>query len=180
MAEAAPRWEEAVAALRARLRAAFAALDRALEGDPAALGRRPREDAWSPLEVAEHVGLVDRFLLLLAAKIADRGLARAARGLAPPERPSSLAALERIAARDFRWPAPEHMLPRGGATAAELRARLAGDLARCEALLDRAPRGEGALHAITMSVVGGRLDLYQFLAVIALHAERHARQAGGC
>lgn len=179
MAEVAPRWEDALAALRARLRAAFAALDRALEDDEAALRRRPRDGAWSPLEVAEHVALVDHFLLLLAAKIADRGRARAARGLAPPEEPSSLAALERIASRDFRWPAPEHMLPRGGTTAAELRARIAGDLARCEALLDSAPRGEGALHAITMSVVGERLDLYQFLAVIALHAERHARQAQG-
>jgi hypothetical protein len=41
------------------------------------------------------------------------------------------------------------------------------------------PGGQGSLHRIRMSVVGDddRLDLYQFLAVLALHLERHAAQA---
>lgn len=177
MADAGGSWEPALRALRARLRAAFAGLARAIDGDEVALACRPRPDAWSPLEVAEHVALADRYLLLLAQKVARRALARAARGERPPALPSRLDQIERIAARDFRWPAPAHMLPEGRAGAAGLREQLARDLAACEALLDAAPRGEGALYALTMSVVGGKLDLYQFLAVIALHAERHARQA---
>ena len=35
---------------------------------------------------------------------------------------------------------------------------------------------EGALHTVRMSVVGERLDLYQFLALVDLHLERHLAQ----
>jgi hypothetical protein len=38
------------------------------------------------------------------------------------------------------------------------------------------PHGEGALESQRMSVVGARLDLYQYLRLVDLHLARHLRQ----
>ena len=166
-------WSTFVDDLRRRLRSAWSELDRALVD--AAAGRHVGP-GWSPLEIGEHVVLADHYLLLLARKIADKARARTRRGEPPPTSPSRCDALEKLAARDFRWSSPDHMLPTGRLALAEVRARLGEDLARCESLLAEFPAGEGALHRIRMSVVDERLDLYQFLCLIALHAERHAAQ----
>jgi hypothetical protein len=147
--------------------------------------RSPRErlvfrsapDAWTNLEIGEHVALVDRYLLILADKIAKKSSARRARGERPADQPSRIDHLEKLASRDFRWPAPEHMRPTGHASPAEIDAELAAQIERGACLLAAMPEGEGSLHTIRMSVVGAddKLDLYQFLCVIELHARRHAR-----
>ena len=68
------------------------------------------------------------------------------------------------------------MVPGGHATAREIAGSLREQRRRCLALLTRMRDGEGALHAISMSVVGAKLDLYQYLALVALHLERHGEQ----
>jgi len=171
-------WSRAAAALEAHLAGAFEALDANLASAAAALDFRPAAGAWSIREIGEHVTLVDHFLLVLADKIARKSLRRVARGDAWPVGEPRFEHLARLARRELRWPHPEHMAPTGEPDVAAIRARLSADLGRCQALLAELPRGEGTLHRIRMSVVEGddRLDLYQFLEVIALHAQRHARQ----
>jgi hypothetical protein len=141
------------------------------------LASRPANGGWSNAEIAEHVVLVNRYLLILADKIARKSAARASRGEPVPERPPRTDHLESLAQREFTWESPAHMLPTGSVPIADVVAALDEQRLRCARLLATAQGGEGALHTIRMSVVQGndRLDLYQFSCVIALHAERHAR-----
>jgi hypothetical protein len=169
-------WGEFVAGLALRLANTFAEVEAQMSAPREDLERPPGHAGWSALEAAEHVALANHHLLLLAEKIAARSRARLARGERPPEEPSRLDSLEKLASRAFAWESPEHMLPAGGATPREIAACLREQRRRCLALLARMPGGEGALHRISMSVVGARLDLYQYLGLIALHMERHARQ----
>ena len=74
------------------------------------------------------------------------------------------------------WETPDHMRPTGSLTTPETVALLSAQRRRALGLLARARDGAGALHAISMSVAGARLDLYQLLAFVALHMERHAWQ----
>lgn len=149
------------------------------------LDRRPGPGAWTAREVAEHVALTDHYLLILANKIATKGLDRADRGELPqPPRPDGTARLEALAAREFAWSHPDHMTPSGNETVSALRERLRADLETSTELLRRTRDGQGSLHRIRMSVVpeDDRLDLYEYLTIVALHAERHLlqmRSAGG-
>lgn len=169
-------WPAAVAALDAELERTFRALRDGCIRDARALARRPHADGWTGLEVLEHVALTDHFLLLLADKIADRCRRRLARGLAWPTAPPAFAQLLPLTRREFSWTAPGHMVPTGTLSPAACRARLESDGERCRALLAEFPAGQGTLHRIRMSVVDERLDLYQFIALIALHARRHLGQ----
>lgn len=172
-------WEPALTRLRAGLGHAFDELLARVEVGAERLDRRPPDGGWTPREVLEHVTLTDRYLLILADKIAAKARLRAARGASWPAHPPRFEHLERLAGRALAWEAPAHMRPSGNVPASELRARLAADRAHALALLDGAPGGVATLHRIRMSVVGGdddRLDLYQFLEVLRLHARRHVAQ----
>ena len=172
------RWNDFVRELGRRLERAFHALDIALGSGAEWLDHRPADGAWTAREVAEHVALCDRFLLILVRKIAAKSAKRAAAGRAPPSSPPQVEHLEALGASELDWPHPEHMTPTGALSVPAVREQLVADLAACRAVLAEMPDGAGALHRIRMSAVPGddRLDLYQFLAVIAVHAERHARQ----
>ena len=169
-------WRGGTGHLAVRLVRAFGCIESLLARPAWDLERRPAAGGWSAAEVAEHVALTNHHLLLLVEKIADRARTRAERGELPTEAVSPTGDLARIAERGFRWESPEHMVPRGSATPRELARTLRGQRRRCLAPLLAMREGEGALHAISMSVVGAKLDLYQFLTVIALHLERHAAQ----
>lgn len=173
-------WAAAIAALAAELERTFGALIERCRADATALSRRSDSAStsgpWSGLEVLEHVALTDRFLLLLADKIADRCRRRLARGLPWPTSVARFELLLPLTDRAFTWTAPAHMRPTGGVTPTACGEALARDLGRCRALLAEFPAGEGTLHRIRMSVVDERLDLYQYLALVALHARRHLGQ----
>lgn len=173
-------WEAHVEELVARIDRAFLELDHALVADAERAQRRPAPDAWSLAEIAEHVVRADHYLLLLAGKLARKARERAAREDAfvprsPPRR--SFAELERLAQMEFRWAAPENMLPRGEVELAAARRALRTDRERCRAILGSLPPGAGALASARFSPLDLRFDAYQFLALVAVHAERHARQA---
>jgi DinB superfamily len=170
-------WRAFVAELAQRLERSLDQVRARLRTSPGGLAHRTRSTAWSNLEIGEHVVLVNRYLLILADKIAEKSRRRRARGELPPAAPSRIDHLEKLASSEFEWAAPAHMVPRGNASVSEIDAGLREQFERCAALLAEMPDGEGSLHRIRMSAVGedARLDLYQFLAVVALHAERHAR-----
>jgi hypothetical protein len=164
------------ARLARRLDAAFRRIEERLKFPKEALARTPASGAWSAIEVAEHVSLMNHHVLILLEKIAARCEARLALGERPPAEPARADRLEELAERGFRWESPEHMVPRGHATAREIAASLREQRRSCLGLLARMPDGEGSLHSISMSVVGQKLDLYQYLTLVALHLERHGAQ----
>ena len=168
--------EQAIDTRRASLREAFDLCRRYAAPDEPLWSTRPAPEAWSVREILEHVTLTNHYLLILVDKLSQRCRKRLARGDQPPTKASDVTALERISQREFAWPHPEHMTPSGTLAPEDLDRQLCADRDRCLALLDEFPGGGGALHTIRMSVVDARLDLYQFLAVIDLHARRHLRQ----
>jgi len=168
-----------IAHIAARVEAAFESFDVTLAGAGERRGLRAESvSPWSPLEVAEHVALTNRFLWILVDKIAIKARSKLARGEVPPSTAPIVSILELVARRDFRWESPLHMLPTGAVPLGAVRATLAAQRETAGAYLAEMPAGEGSLCTIKMSVVGpeARLDLYQFLAFAALHLERHTLQ----
>jgi hypothetical protein len=172
-------WLARTTELDAHLESSLRAVTAWLDKPGTLLDFRPEPSAWTVREVCEHVALTNRFLLILVEKIATRSRSRSERGDAPPPLPSPIASLTELASRDFRWKHPEHMTPTGTVPLGDVRSELDAQRERARALIQSFPAGEGALHRIRMSVVGGeddRLDLYQFLEIVVLHADRHVRQ----
>jgi len=168
------------AEVRRRMESAFANLDSALFSAGGRVNERASAiSPWSPLDVAEHVTLTNHFLLKLAEKGARKSARKLIRGDAAPMKGRiGVDQLESVASHDFRWEAPEHMLPRGAVTLEAVRATLATQCRQSLSLIDMLPAGEGTLHTIRMTVLGpdARLDVYELLVFIALHAERHTAQ----
>lgn len=164
-------WPEATAGLDAWLRATFEELTRWSRAR--ALDAAAEPAAWSAREVLEHVTRADHFLLKLADKLAERAARRAARGVPWPAGPPDFAGLACLASSEFRWESPAHMRPTGGVALERIEAALERDAGHAAELLRRLPAGEGTLHRIRFSPVDRHLDLYQYLAVLGLHAARH-------
>lgn len=162
----------------ARIETTFDALERWTDASPELLDFRPHPGVWTARGILEHVTLADRYLLVLVRKIADKSARRVQRGEPWPAEAPRPGRLETLAARDARWPHPEHMTPGGTAAPEGLRATLRADREECLAALQRMPAGEGTLHRIRMSRVHNddRLDLYAYLELIELHARRHLVQ----
>lgn len=172
------RWRAACAELAARTRARFDALAAWSAADARLAEHRPAPGAWTVREVLEHVALADRCLLVLAQKIAQKSARRALAGAPWPAHPPRFEHLARLSSRELVWRHPAHMTPSGAGALADHGRRLRADRDACLALLAAQPAGEGTLHVIRMSVVGGddRLDLYQYIECLGLHARRHLAQ----
>lgn len=144
---------------------------------PEVRAHRPAQGGWTIDEILEHLALANHFLLLVIEKHAGRARSRAARLGLPAEGESDLARLRIDRERQRSWSSPAHMLPSGQPSPAEVRARLAEQLMRARAVLASLEGGAGSLARMRMSVAElGPLDLYQWLAFLALHVLRHAEQ----
>lgn len=130
--------------------------------------------SWCIDEILEHITLTSHFLLLVIRKGADKARKRALTQEIPQSE-SDLKPIEVIADPDaFNWIRPEHMEPTRVPSSAEVRQTMKEQYEECLALLDQLANGEGALYTVRMSVQNlGRLDLYQWLYFLALHAQRH-------
>ena len=91
---------------------------------------------------------------------------------------SDLRLLDPIGERgSFPWARPDHMVPTGSKPSDEVRSLMREQERECLDLLGRLGGGEGLLHRVRMSVNEcGRLDVYQWLQFLALHARRHLAQ----
>ena len=59
----------------------------------------------------------------------------------------------------------------------DLRTAIAHQWLQCHAILDALDAGQGSLCYLTMTVNGlGKIDLYQWLYFVVLHARRHVQQ----
>jgi len=145
------------------------------------LAYRPADGGWSALQILEHIMLTSHFLLLLIDKASLKAVQRAQRMdvkadwtkyvLAP-------AALDAIGIhKSFSWIRPRHMEPSGNVSVAEIRERIDDQFTHCDELLRKLSNGEGTLCHITMTVNDiGKLDVYQYIYFLALHARRHLKQ----
>jgi hypothetical protein len=142
---------------------------------PAARHERPAPDRWSPVDIVEHLSLVEtRFSAVVGGKIAEAlhaGLGPETEARAPlPDRIRAL-----LGDRTERRTAPEAALPSG--TMSEVAAWSAADKARAgfrAAVLSADGR---ALSAVMHEhPFFGALNVYQWVELIAAHEMRHVAQ----
>lgn len=136
--------------------------------------RHPREGGWSIDEILEHITLTNHFLLIIIRKGCAKAVKRAAT-MPILEEESDLDALLPIGNPDaFYWIRPEHMEPTGTKPIEYVRSLMREQFQECLHLLDSMPNGEGSLYTVRMSVQNlGKIDMYQWLYFLALHAQRH-------
>jgi hypothetical protein len=168
--------------LKRELIRTFAVMDEWFDKERTLRCYKPLSGGWSVNEVLEHVMLTSHFLLILIEKGTIKALHKSngmnTAGLVPANYALGNAALQEIAdPKAFPWQRPEHHQPTGQQTTHEVRREIRNQLDRCLITLDLLPNGEGVLHHTTMSVNGlGKLDVYQYVYFLALHAQRHLRQ----
>jgi hypothetical protein len=141
----------------------------------------PDDEEWDIHQVLEHVSLVNHYLL----KIITKGKKRALKKNDPALIEQNLSGyrlsderLEEIGINDsFPWECPAHMIPTGDLSARETRERLRKQEQQCREVVESLSGGEGVLIKTTMSVNDlGKLDVYQYLYFLLLHAQRHLQQ----
>ena len=142
---------------------------------PAARTARPGPDRWSPVDIIEHLSLVEaRFSAVVGGKIADAmnaGLGTEREAREPlPERIRTV-----LADRTGRRTAPEAAIPSGEMD--EHAAWAAADNARAgfrAAVLSADGRAlSGVIHQHPFF---GPLNVYQWVELIAAHEMRHVAQ----
>jgi hypothetical protein len=169
--------------VRARLIARVEALDEETQNF------RAGEQAWTVAEIVEHLATLEHRLSQLAAMMVGKaesvaaaaaggdaatGGGDGAAGGAPHFKPFSLE--EQVEqARTQKFVAPDEVRPRGGLSVADSLARLRKSRAAFEALRPRVERVD--LSAATYPHPAfGPLNLYQWLAFIGIHEQRHLDQ----
>lgn len=171
-------YRETIATVRDTLTSVFAEVDAWFDKPEDVRAFRPSDGGWTVDEVLEHVTLTSRFLLLVIRKSTGKALARATRQGPVTVGESDLRLLDPIGERgSFAWSRPDHMVPTGRKSSDEVRSLMRDQVRECLDLLGRLGWGEGSLHRVRMSVNdSGRLDVYQWLHFLALHARRHLAQ----
>ena len=168
--------------LKRELIRTFAVMDEWFDKEHPLRCYKPSAGGWSVNEVLEHVMLTNHFLLILIEKGTVKALQKYDPTLHDDLVPSNYSlgspALQEIANPNaFPWQRPEHHQPTGQRSIHEVRREVRNQLDRCLITLDLLPNGEGVLHHTTMSVNGlGKLDVYQYVYFLSLHAQRHLRQ----
>lgn len=164
-----------IARVRAQIEATRARFEALFELPEPSLHQRPQDGGWTAAEILEHVTQTSSYLLLVIESSTRTCLKRATRQQVQPGE-SDLVALDVIGHPDtFPWLRPAHMHPTGMGSLAEIRQLLLSQFDRCLQLLDQLGRGEGSLHRVRMSVQNlGKLDVYQWIALLCLHARRHS------
>lgn len=175
---AGPPYRATIATVRDTLTSVFAEVDAWFDRPAEVRAFRPPDGGWTIEEVLEHVTMTNHYLLLVIRKSTAKALTRAARGEPVGDGESDLELLEPIGVRgSFHWPRPDHMVPTGSVSSEVVRSLMKAQVRECLSLLESLGGGEGSLHRVRMSVNdSGRLDIYQWLQFLALHARRHLAQ----
>ncbi|HMQ60710.1 MAG TPA: DinB family protein [Flavilitoribacter sp.] len=142
---------------------------------------RPKDQGWTINEILEHIALTSHFLLILIGKGVKKALRNSQNsdlGLAMDQFENRLDQMAEIGRhKAFSWIRPDHMEPKGEKSQAEVKEELTGQLERYLNYLDQLKNGEGLLYKMTMSVNDlGKINVYEYIYFLSLHAERHIRQ----
>ncbi|HEX8069238.1 MAG TPA: DinB family protein [Pyrinomonadaceae bacterium] len=135
---------------------------------------RAEAAAWTPAEIVEHLAIIEGNMVRLVTKLLGKAESAAGGTPAPPMPAFSLDE-QAARARAQKFVAPEEIRPRGDVPLAD---SLAGLRASRAALHDLRPRVETAdgTRAHYPHPFFGPLDLYQWLAFIGVHEQRHLDQ----
>lgn len=161
----------------------FAVVDEWFDRDDALHRHRPASGGWSAGEVLEHIMLTNHHLLLLIEKGQCKALERKETEDWKEQLVNYTLDNPRLLAigqhKSFVWERPDHHEPTGSRSLVEIRREIRDQLYRCLSTLEQLPDGEGVLCKTTMSVNDlGKLDVYQYIYFLALHAKRHLTQLG--
>lgn len=159
----------------------FAVVDEWFDKDEILHRYKPPSGGWSTGEVLEHIMLTSHYLLVLIDKGSRKCINLAnEQTLAEGLRDYSFIhpRLEAVGKhKSFTWERPEHMEPTGRKALHEVRTELRDQLDRCLCTLELLRNGEGVLYKTTMTVNDlGKLDVYQYIYFLSLHAQRHITQ----
>lgn len=174
--------EQTLTNLKRDLIRTFAVVDEWFDREHPLRCHNPLPGAWNINEVLEHIMLTNHYLLIIIDNARTKALAKSQGASVSIEFPSDYLlgseAMLQIADPDaFPWQRPEHHQPTGKVGLYEVRREIRNQLDKCLITLDYLPNGEGILHRTTMSVNNlGKLDVYQYLYFLMLHAQRHLRQ----
>lgn len=138
------------------------------------------DECWSISQVLEHISLTNHYLLILIQKSAKKAFRKSTQVNLEKEldqydfyNPD----LELIGKADaFRWESPVHMVPEGRSSD-DVTRKLHSQNEQLLDILHQLKNGEGILHKTVMSVYQlGKLDVYQYIHFLVLHAKRHIEQ----
>jgi hypothetical protein len=132
----------------------------------------PRPEAWSPIEVLDHLAITERAVLVLLTERLPK------RPPAPPDRRSTVDDEKLVRITEDRGQgleAPDRMRPQGSMTSpAELLAAFDADRA---VLLRYAGSTTDDLRArLAPHPIAGLIDAYQWLLFLGAHTKRHTAQ----
>ena len=159
---------EAIDETRARLRQRVDGLS------PAQEKFRSSPDAWSIAEIIEHLTIFEERMSRLFAMMVRKAEAAGVEAGGQSFRPVSL---DHITERSLKekYTAPEMVRPSGSVTVADSLARLLRSRAELHELRPQIESRD--LSSMTYPHPAfGPLDLYQWLALIGMHEDRHLRQ----
>lgn len=164
--------------LRDSIEAVFGTVDQYFELPENVLVHRLNDSSWSIREVLEHIALANHYLMLTLSKHQDKADRRAKNSQEVEMSQIDWEHMRLIGQRgSFVWPHPEHMTPSGKVDSGEVQARIADQKNRLLESLDQMQDGRGLLCSIKMSVQSlGKINLYQWMYFIVLHAQRHVQQ----
>lgn len=161
--------------LQRRLQESRAGLLAAIEAVPEpAWGRKPDGGGWSPIEVLEHVALVEEAIAVVVEGLLRQGEADPACRRAG-DTPRTWEALPLRALAGQKLESPAATRPQGGKSVEELRTTLSRSRLRLEAGLNRmGPLDTDRL--VLPHPLGPELNVCQWLGLAASHEVRHTRQ----
>lgn len=169
-----------ISELRGEIESIFQQLNHyLLEKDDLTL-RNKEKESWNLHQILEHVSLTNHYLLKLIRKGSEKAIRKGNRMDLQKELMGydfNTPSLEAIGdSRTVRWQSPAHMLPLG-VPVAEISSRFRIQQQSLMQILEGLENGEGILHKTTMSVYHlGKLDVYQYIHFLVLHARRHISQ----
>ncbi len=150
---------------------------RVQELNEAQVARRSESGQWSIADITEHLAIIDEQVLMLVSKLLARAEAEVkaiSDAAIFPINPVSLQQqLEQ--ARTQKFQSPEASCPRGGISITDSLARIEVSRAKLNALRPRLERIDLSNTSFPHPFFG-KLDLYQWLAFLPAHQERHLRQ----
>ena len=136
-------------------------------------GFRPSPEKWTVAEIVEHLSITERRLARMLGMLVGQLEAGAAREEGSAFAPVSVAEYVERAGRE-KYTAPEEIRPTGAPLPDSL-ARLRDSRATILDLRPRVERVDGT-RAQFPHPAWGPLDLYQWLAFVGLHEQRHLSQ----
>jgi hypothetical protein len=149
--------------------------------DIRALRYQPSDNGWTSLQILEHTMLTSHYLMMIIDKASTKARKRASSSVVTHDwqgydlLPKGL---EEVGVhKSFPWTRPTHMEPTNKISVDELKFRLNEQFEKCRQHLNSLKNGEGRFCTTTMSVNSiGKLDVYQYIYFLILHAKRHLTQ----